>query len=195
LGTDFALKCNHKPYFNAGILLASIRTILLSYLDAFRGWAVLAQEIAVLLMDDFSADVGDDGLRILTKARVCVVPFAPHTTQVFQVFDVTLFVVLKRCPRYECPFDENNTTVNVITKVYHDFTQTMARPNVWRTFRSLGFEFDTRREPYELLFDEAKLRESAGVEELCSVTFSWTSYRADDVLLGSVRSTSQSKST
>jgi hypothetical protein len=73
----------------------------------------------------------------------------------------------------------------------------MARPNVWGTFRALSFEFefDTRREPYELLFDEVKLRESAGFEELWSVTFPWTSYRADDVLLTAVGSTSLSKST
>jgi hypothetical protein len=37
--------------------------------------------------------------------------------------------------------------------------------------RLIEFEFDTRRESYELLFDEVKLRESAGFDELCSVTF------------------------
>jgi hypothetical protein len=62
-------------------------------------------------------------------------------------------------------------------------------------FQPLGLEFDTRREPYRLLFDEEKLRESAGFEELGSVTFTWTSCRTDDVLLGSVGSTSLSKST
>jgi hypothetical protein len=41
-------------------------------------------------------------------------------TQVFQVLDLTLFGVLKRCPRYELPFDENNATVKVRTKVYHE---------------------------------------------------------------------------
>jgi hypothetical protein len=51
------------------------------------------------------------------------------------------------------------------------------------------------REPYELLFDEVKLRESADFEELCSVSFSWTSYRADDVMLSSIGSRSLSKST
>jgi hypothetical protein len=71
----------------------------------------------------------------------------------------------------------------------------MAQSTVWRTFRALGFEFETRRDPYELLFDEVKLRESAGFEDLCSVTFPWTSYRAHDVLLPSVGSTSLSKST
>jgi hypothetical protein len=97
----------------------------------------------------------------------------------------------------ELPFDENNATVKVITKVYHDFSQTIARHNVRGTFLAFGFEFefDTRREPYELLFDEVKLRESAGREELCSMTFPWTSYRANDVLFTSFGSTSLSKST
>jgi hypothetical protein len=146
-------------------------------------------------MDDWSAHASDDVIQILTEARVRVITFAPHTTQVFQVLDLTLFGVLRQCPRYELPFDENNATVKVITKVYHDFRQTMARPNVWGTFCALEFDFDTRREPYELLFDEVKLRESAGLEKLCSVTFFWTSCRPDDVLLDSVGSTSLSKST
>jgi hypothetical protein len=125
------LKFDQKPYLNAGIFLAYIRTILLPYIDIFYGRAVLTQEIAVLLMVHCSDDVSDDVIRILTEARVRVITFEPHTTQVFQVLDLTLFGVLKRCPRDELPFDENNATVKVITKVYHDFTQTMARPNVW----------------------------------------------------------------
>jgi hypothetical protein len=102
---------------------------------------------------------------------VRVITFTPHTTQVFQVIDLTCFGVLKRRPRCELPFDEYNATVKVITKVYHDFTRTMTRHNVWGTFRALEFEFDTRRERYELLFDEVELRESAGFQEPCSVTF------------------------
>jgi hypothetical protein len=82
-------------------------------------------------MTHCSADTSDDVIRLLTEARVRVIPLAPHVTQVFQVFDLTLFGVLKQCPRYELPFDENNATVKVITKLYRDFTQTMALPNVW----------------------------------------------------------------
>jgi hypothetical protein len=112
-------------------------------------------------------------IRLFTEARVRVIPFAPHITQIFRLLDLTLFGVLKQCPRDELPFDENNAIAKVITKIYHDFTQTMVRPNFCGTFRAfgLGFEFDMRREPYELLFDGIKLRESAGFEELCSVTF------------------------
>jgi hypothetical protein len=171
--SDFALTFNQNTYFNAGKFIASIRTILLQYIDTFRGRAVITQEIAVLLMAHCSADVSDNVIRILTAARVRVITFAPHTTQVVQVLDLTHFGVLKPCPRYELPFDDDNATVKVITKQYHDFTQTMARPNVWGTFRGLALGFD----------------------ELSSVTFPWISYRADDVLLGSVGSTSLSKST
>jgi hypothetical protein len=189
------LKCNQKPYFNAGIFLADIRSILLPYIDIFRGRALLAQEIAVLFVAHCSAHVSDEVIGILIEARVRGITFIPHTTQIFQVLDLTLFCVLKRCPRYELPFDENNATVKVITKVYHNFTETIVRPNVWGTFCARGFEFDTMGEHYELLFDQVQLRESAGFEELCSLTFPWTSYRADDVLLTSVGSTSLSKST
>jgi hypothetical protein len=73
-------------------------------------------------MDNCSADVSDEVICILTEARVRVITFAPQTTQVFQVLDLTLFGGLKRCPMYELPFDENNATVKVITKIYHHFT-------------------------------------------------------------------------
>jgi hypothetical protein len=69
-------------------------------------------------------------VQILTEASVRVITFALHTTQIFQLLDLILFGVLKRRSRYEMPFDEHNAIVKVITKVYHDFTQTMTRPIV-----------------------------------------------------------------
>jgi hypothetical protein len=105
------LTFNQKPYFNAGLFLDAIGTIVLPYIDTFRGLAVLTQEIAVLLKDNRSAHVSDDVIHILTEAIVRVTTFAPHATQVFQVLDLTLFGVPKRCPRYELPFDFDNATV------------------------------------------------------------------------------------
>jgi hypothetical protein len=124
------LKFHQKPSFNAGIFLDYIRIIRLPYIDTFRGRAVLAQEIAVLLMTHCSAHVSDDVIRTLTEARVPVITFAPHAPQVFQGLHLTFFGVLKRCPRYELPFDEDTLIVKVIMKVYHDFRQTIALPNV-----------------------------------------------------------------
>jgi hypothetical protein len=72
-GREPILTFNQKPYINAGIFLDDIRTIFLPYLDMLRGLAVFAQEPAVLLMDNCSAYVNDDVIRILTEARVCFI--------------------------------------------------------------------------------------------------------------------------
>jgi hypothetical protein len=118
-----------------------------------------------------SAHVSDAVIRILTEATVRIIIFAPHTTKVFQILDLTYFGVLKRCPRSELPFGDDNATVKVIMKVYHDFTQTIVPPNVCGAYSALAPEVDTRREPYGLLFDEVKARESAGFQEMSSVDF------------------------
>jgi hypothetical protein len=45
-------------------------------------------------MDNSSAHVNDDVIRLLTGARVRVIAFAPSTTQIFQILDLALFGVL-----------------------------------------------------------------------------------------------------
>jgi hypothetical protein len=118
-----------------------------------------------------SCQVTDDIIGLLTEARVCVITFAPHTTQIFQVLDVTFFGVLKPCLGYKLPFEDEKETVTFIMKVYHDFKQTMVESNIWRAFRAIGFEFDTEAEPYRLLFNEERLRQSEGFRELWSIDF------------------------
>jgi hypothetical protein len=93
-------------------------------LDAFT------EETGVLLMDKCPSHVTDDIIAVLTEARVSVTTFAPHTTQIFQVLDVTLFGVLKRRLGYELPFEDEKETVRFIMKVYHDFKQTMVELNI-----------------------------------------------------------------
>jgi hypothetical protein len=104
----------------------------LPYIDIFCALVVFAQEVAVLLVNNCSVDVSNDVIRILTVARVRVITFVPHTTQFVQVFDFAICGVPERRPKYEMPFDENNATVNVITKVYRDFTETRIKSTVWK---------------------------------------------------------------
>jgi hypothetical protein len=77
---------------------------------------------------------------ILTEARVRVITFAPHTTQIFQTLDLTLFGVLEHQPRYDLPLDDDTATVNFMMKVYRDFKETMAETNIWAAFQAFGFE-------------------------------------------------------
>jgi hypothetical protein len=60
------LKFNQKPDVNARIFLDDIRTIILPYIDTLLGLAVNAQEIAILLKDNFLTHVSDDVIHILT---------------------------------------------------------------------------------------------------------------------------------
>jgi len=39
----------------------------------------------------------------------------------------------------------------------------------------IGFAFDTEHNPYTLLFDEKKLRESPGFQELWALDYPWDS--------------------
>jgi hypothetical protein len=74
--------------------------------------------------------VTDDIISLFTKPRVRVIAFAPHTTQIFQILDVTFFDVLKRRLGYKLPFEEDKETVKFQIKVYHDFRQTMVERNI-----------------------------------------------------------------
>jgi hypothetical protein len=172
-GRVLILKSNHWPYVNAEIFLEYIRTVFLPYLVCVRGLRAFAAEEAVLLMDmdNCLVNARDDVIRLLTEARVRVITFAPHMTHIFQVLDLTLFGVLKRRPRYELPFETDDSTIKFIMTVYHDFRQTMVPSNVWGAFHALGFDYDTRRDLSRLLFDEGKLRGSAGFQALWSLDF------------------------
>jgi hypothetical protein len=159
------LKSNGKPDLNAEIFLDYVQTGLLPNLAEF------AAEIGGFLIDNCPSHVTDDMVHLLTRARVRVITFAPRTTQIFQVPDVTLLGVLKGRPRWDLPFKDNKETVQFMMKVYHDFKQTMVECKISRDFQAIGFEFDTEGEPYRLLFNEEKLRQNADFRELSSIDF------------------------
>jgi hypothetical protein len=130
------------------------------------------EETGVVLMDNCPSHATDNIIGLLTEARVRIITFAPRTTQIFQVLDVTFFGVLKRCLGYRLPFENEKETFKYIMKVYHDFKQTIVEPNIWRALQAIGVEFDTEANPYRLLFNEEKLRQSEGFGELWSIDFS-----------------------
>jgi hypothetical protein len=79
-------------------------------MNTLLGLVVFTQETAVVGMDHCSAHVSDDMISIFTSASVHVITFAPRTTKVFQVLDLTLCDVPKQCPGYELSFDDDNAT-------------------------------------------------------------------------------------
>jgi hypothetical protein len=165
------MKVHSKPYVNAQMFFDYIKTVLLPNLAELRNSEAFAEEDAVLLMDNCPSHVTREVIGILTEGRVRVITFAPHTTLIFQILDLTLFGVLKHEPRYDLPLDDDIATLKCIMKVYRDFKKTMVEPNIWAAFQAIGFQYDMAAEPYRLLFNEEKLRESKGFQELWMIDF------------------------
>jgi hypothetical protein len=129
-GTDFVLRSNTSSYINTEIFLDYIRTVFLPNLAELRTLDAFTEETGVLLMDNCPSHVIDDIIAVLTEERVRVITFTPHTTQIFQVLDVTFFGALKRRLGYKLPFEDEKETVRFVKKVYHDFKQTIVESNI-----------------------------------------------------------------
>jgi hypothetical protein len=123
------MKPNGQPHINAEIFLDHIQTVFLRTFAELHALDAFAEEVAVSLMDNCSSHIPSDLSILLTKARVCVVIFAPYRTQIFQVLKLTLFGVLKRQPRYELPFGVERAAFQFTMTVYHDFKQKIVKSN------------------------------------------------------------------
>jgi hypothetical protein len=166
MGVDFLLRQRSKPYLRSKLFLEYIKTIFLPYLNELRDLEQFEGCEAVLLMDNYSPHISDEVVAVLSEARVRIITFAPHTTQIFQVLDLVLFGALKKRPNGLRAFEEEPPTVTFLLKVYRDFKQTMIETNIWKAFEAIGLIYDIEQIPYGLLFDEEKLRQSPGFAEL-----------------------------
>jgi hypothetical protein len=73
-------------------------------------------------------------IALFTDAGVHVITFAPHTTHIFQVLDLTPCDTLKRHPRCRLPFGDENATAEFAMKVDHDLKHTVMEGKIWRAF-------------------------------------------------------------
>jgi hypothetical protein len=170
---NLILKHCDKPYVNAELFEDYLRSVLLPHLMITRIVKDLREEDAVLLMDDCSPHITPAVIELLSTARmrVVVVTFAPHTTQLFQVLDLTLFGVLKRRGQEQLPLEDDAGRARFIRKVYHDFRMTMMmiEPNIWGALRGIGFKYSVVYRAQRVSFDEMTLRKSEGFKELWDI--------------------------
>jgi hypothetical protein len=80
LGVDFVLQQQSKSSVTGKIFLGSINSIFIHYLNELLELEKFARCEAVLLMDNCLPHIGDAVIAILTRERVRVITFAPHTT-------------------------------------------------------------------------------------------------------------------
>jgi hypothetical protein len=141
IGRHFILKHRDKPYVSAVLFEDCQRGVFLPHLMITRTVKDLHEENAVLLMDNWSPHIARAVIELLSTARVRVVTFAPHTTRIFEVLDLTLFRVLKRRGQYQLPLEGDAGSARFIRKVYHDFQMTMVEPNIWGAFRGIRVKY------------------------------------------------------
>jgi hypothetical protein len=95
-------------------------------------------------------------IAILTRERVRVITFAPHTTHIFEKLDVMLFDVLTKYATGFSKLDEEQPAAAFTINVYHDFKQTIVEVHIWGAFSSIALTHDIGQNPYELPFDKEK---------------------------------------
>jgi hypothetical protein len=117
-------------------------------------------------MDNYSAHISNEVIAVLANARVRVITFASQATHIFQMLDVVLFDALqKRASGLEM-WNKESYRAAFIIRLYHDFKQTMVEFNIWNAFSAIGFSCHITQNPYALLFDEEKFRQSRGFMEV-----------------------------
>jgi hypothetical protein len=165
-GIDLVLRRRSKPYVKAVLFLEYVNNIFIHYLNELRESEQMNACEAVLLMDNCSPHESHDIVAVLTNARIRNIILAPNTTHAFQMLDVVLFSALKKRASGLEMWNEESGNVAFIIKCYHDFKQTVVEVNIWGAFSAIGFSYDITQNPYGLLFDEEKFRQSRGFLEL-----------------------------
>jgi hypothetical protein len=139
----FGLEIESEAKYQRRNLVDYIRTVFLSNLAEIRPPDEFAEEMTVLLMDNWSSHMTSDVVGLPTEVRVRIITFAPCTTHIFQIFDVILSNVLKQYLRCELAFEDEEMTIKFLMKVYHGFKQIMVDCTRWRVFKALVLEFGT----------------------------------------------------
>jgi hypothetical protein len=171
------LKHRDKPYVTAELFEDYPRSVFVPHLMITRIVEDLREGDAVLLTDNCSPRITPSVIELLSTARVrvLVVPFAPHTRQIFHVLDLTLLGILKRRGQDQLPLEDDAENARFIRKAYHnhDFrmTMTMVEPNIWGAFRGIRVKYSVVYGVQCVSFDEMSLRKSEGFKELWDIDF------------------------
>jgi hypothetical protein len=88
---------------------------------------------------------------LLDPARVPVVIFAPHTTQIVQLLDLIPFEIFKYEAKYYLPFGDLDTTINFAYTVYMKMEKIVSLPSIWVAFQAIGVEWSLTQESFHIV--------------------------------------------
>jgi hypothetical protein len=116
---DLILEPRQKPYLAAALFQQYVRTVLIPFINRVRTNDRLAGKPAILLMDNCSIHTRPEVLKMLREHDVKVMTFPPHTTQVSQALDLSLFGLLKKKLPYPLPLGNDDQVLAFIQKIFH----------------------------------------------------------------------------
>jgi hypothetical protein len=117
MGVGLILERRQKPYMTAALFQQYVITVLIPFINRIRTNDQLAGKPAILLMDNCSLHTRPEVLEMLREHDVKVITFPPHTTQVFQALDLSLFGVLKRKLQYKLPLGNDDRSSRSFTRL------------------------------------------------------------------------------
>jgi hypothetical protein len=121
IGTYLILWQRNEPYINSEPFVDDLRRVFLPYLSDFHRSPELTDEEAMFLMNNCPSYVTQQVIDLLTQAPLRVIMCAPHTRNILQVLDFTLFGVFNRHGQYHLPFETGNPIANFIFETCKDF--------------------------------------------------------------------------
>jgi hypothetical protein len=119
-GTEFGRYLIRKKSQTADVngksLPANVKSTFIPHVMKVRIDKGIGEQEAVRLIDNCPCHVTRDVMNLPTAATMWLVTFAPHTMQIFQLLDLTLFLILRPGGEYHLLFHELMTTINL---AYH----------------------------------------------------------------------------
>jgi hypothetical protein len=94
-GIDLRIKIQPSPYLNKQPFFEYVHEVFLPAVESNREFTGCRGNPAILFCDNYSCHCSDEILRELASRGVLLMAYPPHSSHIFQVLNLLLFVKLK----------------------------------------------------------------------------------------------------
>jgi hypothetical protein len=171
IGKDVVFKQNSKPYVDSKTFIDFLLTVFFPALASTRAELNLPNDEAVLLMDNCGSHIKPEIIDLLTAEKIRVITFAPHTTNIFQMLDVSFFGIFKRKKSQFFETEDGPKVYLQLMKLLHCFYESANWFTITGSFKKVGILINATETPHTLIFDETKMRNSDSFLELWNINF------------------------
>jgi hypothetical protein len=171
-GTDLRIKIQRSSYLNTELLLEYVRGVFLPAVENNRKLPGYRGNLAKLFCDNCSCHCSDEILRELASHGIFLIAYPPHSSHIFQVLDVLLFVKLKSA-KTSIPRDlTQSPIINYVLCVFQTSEEATTNTIVRSSWQKNGFGFIQRDDTFCLWIDESKICSSATFSEMWNTDYS-----------------------